>query len=182
MNIVTRSVAVVLTAAALGGLGAGVASAATPADTPTHAAVAQAVAGQQKLGGSISDFQVANGSTHYQLELLGTSDPSDANGTWDVTAPSGFVLTPRTAANDILLNTTGKTAVQGVLQFFVVDKNTGETGYFDATLAWLDNGSKLGEQVVKIGPSTWPGTHPVDAPAGVKINVGPNYLSIVDAG
>ncbi|AEA23667.1 hypothetical protein Psed_1428 [Pseudonocardia dioxanivorans CB1190] len=158
MNIVTKSVAVVLTAAALGGLGAGVASAATPTDTP--AAVSQAAVGQQKLGDTQSEFQFVNGTSHYILELLGTSDPDNTNATWEGRPPAGELLSPAGGSANVDLNTTGKTAEQGTLHFYLVDKNTGKVGYFDATVAWLDNGSKLGAQIVKTGPSTWVGANP----------------------
>lgn len=176
MNIVTKSVAVVLTAAALGGLGAGVASASTPADGPAPA-VAQSVAGQN-LGDTLADYQVVNGTTHYDLQIIGFDDPQNQDHTW-ATAPTYTTIQPRSFSQSYDLDTTGKTAEQAVIHFQLMDFNTGTHGDFDATLAWFDDGSYFGQRVIKISPSTLPGATPV--PSDVKLNVVKNDLAVDDA-
>lgn len=170
MNIVAKSVAVVLAAAALGGLGAGVASASTPADTAAiHASVSSQVGARQNVS-----FGVTNNSNHYLLQLVGTSDPDNANGTWDGPAPTATTLQPNGDENTISLNVQGKVAAQGVLHFHIVDQNTGEQGNFDATVAWFDDGSTGGKSVVTVSTAT--------PSAGSKAIGGQNFMELVNAG
>ncbi|AEA23666.1 hypothetical protein ACFQ34_31415 [Pseudonocardia benzenivorans] len=172
MNIVTKSVAVVLTAAALGGLGAGVASAATPTDTPaavSRAAVASQVGARQNV-----TYLVSDASTHYQLVLTGISDPTNADNTWAGVPKVGQVLVADDLNIPFALNVAGKTATQGTLTFRVIDQNTGEQGDFTATLAWYDDGTPNGKTVITLpnGQSSinpTPGSTVLEAANGLEL-------------